>query len=106
MHSTLEDRVRDTLVASARPLTSSEIGARLRIPSTEVEQALEALRADPRLVVREWPLEDPHFGVDRIVVACRVDPAGDAAATTAAEAAAQQVFDNILRDFLASHRCV
>ncbi len=106
MQSTVEDRVRDTVVASARPLTSTEIGARLRLPRPEVEEALEALRVDPRLVVRDWPMEDPHFAVDRIVVACRVEPAGDAAATTAAEAAAQQVFENILRDFLASHRCV
>ena len=51
-------------------------------------------------------MEDPHFGVDRLIVACRVEPAGDAAASTAAEAAAQQVYENILRDFLASHRCV
>ena len=106
MQSTREDRVKDALAASNRPLTSSEIGARLRLPRPEVEQALEALRHDPQLVVREWPMEDPHFGVDRIVVAARVEPAGDAAATTAAEAAAQQVYDNILRDFLASHRCV
>jgi hypothetical protein len=106
MQSTLEDRVRETLVASARPLTSSEIGARLHTPYAEVEQALAALGADPHLVVREWPMGDPHFGVDRIVVACRVEPAGDPAAATAAEAASQQVFDNILRDFLASHRCV
>ena len=106
MQSTVEARIKDAVVASPRPLTSSEIGTRLRLPRVEVEQALEALRADPRLVVRDWPMEDPHFGVDRIVVACRVEPAGDAAVTTAAEAAAQQVFDNILRDFLASHRCV
>ena len=106
MQSTLEDRVKDALVASNRPLTSSEIGARLRLPRPQVEQALETLRHDPRLVVREWPMEDPHFGVDRLIVACRVEPAGDAAASTAAEAAAQQVYENILRDFLASHRCV
>jgi hypothetical protein len=106
MDSTVPERVKGALVASGRPLTSSEIGARLRLPPPEVELALETLRHDAQLVVREWPMEDPHFGVDRIVVACRVDPAGDAAATSAAEAASQQVYDNILRDFLASHRCV
>jgi hypothetical protein len=106
MEATLAERVKSALVASGRPLTSGEIGARLRLPPPDVEQALEALRHDTTLVVREWPMEDPHFGVDRIVVACRVEPAGDAAATTAAEAASQQVYDNILRDFLASHRCV
>ena len=106
MQTTREDRVKGALVATSKPLTSSEIGARLRLPRPEVEQALEALRQDPQLVVREWPMEDPHFGVDRLIVACRVEPAGDAAASTAAEAAAQQVYENILRDFLASHRCV
>lgn len=106
MEATLPERVKDALVASGRPLTSSEIGARLRLPRPEVEEALEALRQDAHLVVREWPMEDPHFGVDRIVVACRVEPAGDVEATSAAEAASQQVYDNILRDFLASHRCV
>ncbi len=93
-------------MGSARPLTSAELAARLHLPRTDVEQALEALRDDPALVVREWPMEDPHFGMERIVVACRVVPAGDAAAATAAAAAAQQVYENILRDFLASHRCV
>jgi hypothetical protein len=51
-------------------------------------------------------MEDPHFGMERIVVACRIVPAGDPAAIAAAEAACQQVYDDILRDFLASHRCV
>ena len=102
----LADQVTRVLQRSPKPLTSSEIGARLRLPRPEVEHALEALRQDPQLVVREWPMEDPHFGVDRIVVACHVEPAGDAAATAAAEAASQQVYDDILRDFLASHRCV
>jgi hypothetical protein len=106
MQSTIANQVRDALLGSARPLTSSEIGARLRLPRLQVEQALEALRDDPALVVREWPMEDPHFGMERIVVACRVAPTGDPGATTAAESAAQQVYDNILRDFLASHRCV
>ena len=69
------------------------------------EAALETLKADPRLVVREWPMTDPHFGVDRIVVAARVEPPGDAA-VRAAEDRCQQVYDDILRDFLASHRCV
>ena len=103
MQATLADRVRDTLQSSGRPLTSSELGARLRVGRPEVEQALEALGQDPRLVVREWPMEDPHFGVDRIVVACGVDPAEP---TAAAETACQQVYEDILRDFLASHRCV
>jgi hypothetical protein len=106
MDASVADRVKSALLASGRPLTSSEIGARLRLPAPEVEDALDALRLDAQVVVREWPMEDPHFGVDRIVVACRVEPAGDAAATSAAEAASQQVYDNILRDFLASHRCV
>ena len=106
MDTALPERVKGALVASSRPLTSSEIGARLRLSRPDVEEALEALQHDAQFVVREWPMEDPHFGVDRIVVACRVGPAGDAAATSAAEAASQQVYDNILRDFLASHRCV
>jgi hypothetical protein len=106
MSASLQDQVRGAIAASARPLTSSEIGARLRLPRLEIEQALETLRDDPRLVVREWPMEDPHFGMERIVVASRVASAGDPLAATAAEAAAQQVYDNIVRDFLASHRCV
>jgi hypothetical protein len=106
MQSTVEDQVKSALVASARPLTSSEVGARLGLSRPAVEQALEALHADPELVVREWPMEDPHFGMERIVVACRIVPAGDPAAIAAAEAACQQVYDYILRDFLASHRCV
>ena len=106
MSSSLADQVRAAIDASPRPLTSSEIGARLRLPRLEVEQALEALRDEPRLVIREWPMEDPHFGMERIVVACRVEPTGDPQAAPAAEAAAQQVYDNIVRDFLASHRCV
>ena len=106
METTLPERVKDALVTSSRPLTSSEIGARLRLPRADVEEALDALRQDAQLVVREWPMEDPHFGIDRIVVACRVEQTGDAVATSDAEAASQQVYDNILRDFLASHRCV
>jgi hypothetical protein len=51
-------------------------------------------------------MEDPHFGMDRIVVAARVDPAAGDAAVAAGEARCQQVYDDILRDFLASHRCV
>ena len=98
--------VADALRRSDRALTSSEIAARLRRPRTEVEDALEALSRDPDLVVREWPMEDPHFGMDRIVVAARVDPAAGDAAIAASERRCQQVYDDIVRDFLASHRCV
>jgi hypothetical protein len=50
--------------------------------------------------------EDPHFGMDRLVVAARVDPAAGGAAIAASGARCQQVYDDILRDFLASHRCI
>jgi hypothetical protein len=102
----LPQLVADALQRSDRALTSSEIGARLRRPRTEIEEALEALSRDPQLVMREWPMEDPHFGMDRIVVAARVDPAAGDAAVAAGEARCQQVYDDIVRDFLASHRCV
>ena len=51
-------------------------------------------------------MEDPHFGMERIVVATRVDPAAGADALGLAEARCQQVYEEIVRDFLASHRCV
>lgn len=106
MQGTLAERVKATLQTSGRPLTSSEIGARLRVTRSEVEAVLETLDRDPQLMLREWPMEDPHFGVDRIVVACRVDPASEGSAALAAESACQQVYESIVRDFLASHRCV
>ena len=102
----LPQLVADALRRSDRALTSSEIAARLRRPRGEVEDALEALGRDPELIVRAWPMEDPHFGIDRIVVAARVDPAAGDAAIAAGEARCQQVYDDIVRDFLASHRCV
>ena len=40
--------------------------------------------------------------MDRLVVAARVDPAAGGAAIAASEARCQQVYDDILRDFLAS----
>ena len=106
MQTTLAERVKDAVQATGQPLTSSEIGARLRVARPEVEEALGLLQHDTQLVVREWPIDDPHFGVDRIVVACRVDPANAATAAQAAESACQRVYESILRDFLASHRCV
>jgi hypothetical protein len=105
MESELAERVRTVLAASDRALSSGEVAARVKAPLPTVEAALETLKTDPRLVVREWPMTDPHFGVDRIVVAARVEPPGDAA-VRAAEDRCQQVYDDILRDFLASHRCV
>ncbi len=100
------DQVREAVLRSAGPLTSSEIAARVRRGRTEVEAALELAQRDPAIVVRDWPMEDPHFGVDRIVVACRAEPAGDPGAVLAAETACQRAYESILRDFLASHRCV
>ena len=105
MDSELAERVRAVLAASDRALSSGEVAARLKAPLPTVEAALESLKTDPRLVVREWSMADPHFGVDRVVVAARVDPPGDAA-VRAAEDRCQQVYDDLLRDFLASHRCV
>ena len=106
MSEELAARARAVVLASPRALTSSEIAARLRVPRPDTEAALDALRADPALVVREWPMTDPHFGVDQMVVAAAVDPAAGAAGEQAAEARCQQVYDDLLRDFLASHRCV
>ncbi len=94
--------VADVVRRSDRALLSSEIATRLRRPRPEVEEALAALHGDPTVIVRDWPMEDPHLGVPRIVVAARVHPgAGDAAA----EAQCQQVYEDLLRDFLVSHRC-
>ncbi len=98
--------VADVVRRSDRALLSSEIATRLRRPRAEVEEALAALHGDPTVVVRDWPMEDPHFGMARIVVAARVDPAAGDAAIAASEARCQQVYDDLLRDFLASHRCV
>jgi hypothetical protein len=101
-----EQAVTELLRRSERALTSSEVAVRLRRPRPEVEAALADLRGSPEVVVCEWPMEDPHFGVDRIVVAARVDAAAGELAVAAAEARCQQVYEDILRDFLASHRCV
>src|ERR671933_834857 len=98
MDGELAERVRTVLAASDRALSSGEVAARLKAPLPAVEAALGSLKADPGLVVREWPMADPHFGVDRVVVAARVDPPGDAAAR-AAEDRCQQVYDDLLRDF-------
>jgi len=106
MSAELADRIRTALLATDRALTSGEIAARLKAPMATVEATLEDLKADPSLVVCEWPMTDPHFGVDRIVVAARVDPATGDSAPRAAENRCQHVYDDILRDFLASHRCV
>jgi hypothetical protein len=106
MPTELTARAADMLLASARALTSGEVAARLGRPRSEVEAALEDLRDEPRVIVREWPMEDPHFGAERIVVAARVDDAADPAAVHAAEQRCQRVYEDILRDFLASHRCV
>src|SRR4051794_39137017 len=106
MSEELATRARAVGLASPKALTSSEIAVRLRVPRPDMEAALDALRADPSLVVREWPMADPHFGLDQIVVAAAVDPAAGAAGEQAAEARCQHVYDELLRDFLASHRCV
>ncbi len=106
MSSELNERVRAVLLAGDHALTSGEVAARLRVPLAGVETALEALKDDPGLVVREWPMTDPHFGVDRIVVAARVDPTAGDGAVQAADERCQRVYDDLLRDFLASHRCV
>ncbi|SRR5579883_314456 len=105
MDGELAERVRIAVAASDRALSSGEVAARLKVPLADVEAALERLQSDPRLVVREWPMTDPHFGVARVVVAARVEPADDAG-LRAAEDRCQQVYDDLLRDFLASHRCV
>ena len=98
--------IADVVTRSPTALISSEIAARLRRPRPDVEAGLAQLEGDPRLVVRDWPIEDPHFGVPRFVIAARVDPAGGPTALTAAERQCQQVYEDVLRDFLASHRCV
>jgi hypothetical protein len=105
MGADLGTAVRGVLQGSDRPLTSAEIAARVRQPRPAVEELLEALRVEPGLVVCEWPIADPHFGLDRLVVAAWVDRADDAA-LRAAEQSCQRVYDDLLRDFLASHRCV
>lgn len=105
MAADLVEAIRAALRASGRPLTSSELAARLRQPHAEVEAALLALGATPELVVGEWPVGDPHFGLDRVVVAAWVG-AADETARQAALARCRQVYDALLRDFLASHRCV
>jgi hypothetical protein len=106
MSAELADRIRGALLATDRALTSGEIAARLKAPMATVEATLDYLKTDPRLVVCEWPMTDPHFGVDRIVVAARTDPAAGDQATRSAEDRCKHVYDDILRDFLASHRCV
>ncbi|MBX5492758.1 MAG: hypothetical protein IRZ14_16530 [Chloroflexi bacterium] len=105
MAADLMEAIRAALRASGRPLTSSELAARLRRPHAEVEAALVALGPTPELVVGEWPVGDPHFGLDRVVVATWVGEADEAARQTAL-ACCRQVYDDLLRDFLASHRCV
>lgn len=105
MAADLEEAIRTVLRASGRPLTSSELAARLRRPHREVEAALLTLGAAPELVVGEWPVGDPHFGLDRVVVAAWVGGA-DEAARQVALARCRQVYDDLLRDFLAAHRCV
>lgn len=104
--SELTALVAETLRRTDTALTSSELATRLRRPRPDVEAALRDLQRAPDLVVREWPMEDPHFGMERIVVAARVDPAAGAEAWGLAEARCQQVYEEIVRDFLASHRCV
>jgi hypothetical protein len=98
--------VADVVTRSPKALISSEIAARVRRPRNDVEAALATLQTDPRLVVRDWLIEDPHFGMPRLVVAAAVDPAGGPAAVASAEQRCQRVYEDVLRDFLASHRCV
>ena len=105
MATELTQPVCGALAASGRALTSAELASRVRQPREAVEAVLEAARSEPRLVVCEWPVADPHFGLERILVAAWVaEP--DATARYAAEERCRQVYDEILRDFLASHRCV
>ena len=101
----LTPRLQAALPADGRALTSSELAARLRQPPAAVEAALDALRDDPALVVCEFPVADPHFGLDRVLVAARLSTPDDAA-RQAATARCRHVYDELLRDFLASHRCV
>ena len=106
MQTDLAESVREIVLATQRAVTSSEIAARLRRPRPEIEGALETMQQAADLVVRDWSMDDPHFAVERIVVAARIDPAGGDAAVGAAEARCQQVYDDLVRDLLASHRCV
>ena len=106
MGTDLAERVTEVLLRSERALSSGEIAARLGRPRAEVEAALDGLRGESRLLVREWPMADPHFGADQIVVAARVEGADDPEAVQTAEERCQQVYDGLLLDFLASHRCV
>ena len=105
MSTDLAQSLQEALRTGGRALSSAELAVRLRRPRPEVEDALEALRGERALVVREWPIADPHFGMDRILVAAWVADADDAA-LRAAEERCQRVYDDLLRDFLASHRCV
>jgi hypothetical protein len=106
MATELDERVRDVLVANKRALSSSEIAARLRRPRQEIEETLAALAPTSELVVREFTVADPHFGMERVVVATAVDAKDADTGGQAADARCQRVFDELLRDFLASHRCV
>ena len=105
MAAELAQSLQDALRASGRALSSGELAARLRQPRPAVEEALEALGDEPSLVVREYPVADPHFGLDRILVAAWLADADDVA-RRAAEERCQRVYDEMLREFLASHRCV
>ena len=68
----------------------------------DLDGALGALQADGQVLVAEHAAPDVHLEtVDLRVVALIPDPEGEGAASQAAES----VWENWLRAFLATHRC-
>jgi hypothetical protein len=100
------DAVRQFLSANPhRAFLLSEVVARVRarVPNEpDVVNAVQHLSDEGAVILRSFPVRDPHLAFDRLEFVAAIEPSAGA---RGAELLTQQAYKSWLSDWLSSHRC-